>query len=198
MCFVRSLKSSAWLKYDWSVLCLLENPSTIHPTTRPTHSITELMRKTRFSKDEIRHLYRTFKQVRFSISTFSRWWSSASFQDSPSGEVTKTRFATIFGTLFPSGGRRRSIVCDEKENCVLLARMLSLLIICFPKYWSREHGLHSIRRSDFHSLHSRPRFNGRSSRLDLRFVRYQQRWQSDSNSWAQLRLSFFCSHFTLT
>ncbi|CAF2827485.1 unnamed protein product [Rotaria sp. Silwood2] len=57
----------------------------VHPISRPTCSITELMKKTNFSKDEIRHLYRTFKQ------------------DSPSGQVTKEHFASVFTTLFPTG-----------------------------------------------------------------------------------------------
>ncbi|CAF0978073.1 unnamed protein product [Rotaria sordida] len=60
--------------------------ATIIPTVRrPTCSIAELMRKTNFSKEEIRHLYRRFKQ------------------DCPSGEVSKTHFTTIFSTLFPGG-----------------------------------------------------------------------------------------------
>ncbi|CAF1037324.1 unnamed protein product [Rotaria sordida] len=56
-----------------------------HPISRPTCSITDLMKKTNFSKEEIRHLYRTFKQ------------------DSPSGQVSKERFVSIFTTLFPTG-----------------------------------------------------------------------------------------------
>ncbi|CAF1344584.1 unnamed protein product [Adineta steineri] len=62
-----------------------KNNSAISPISRPTCSITELMRKTNFSKDEIRHLYRTFKQ------------------DSPSGQVSKEHFASIIATLFPTG-----------------------------------------------------------------------------------------------
>ncbi|CAF2601178.1 unnamed protein product [Rotaria sp. Silwood2] len=57
----------------------------VHPISRPTCSIMELMKKTNFSKDEIRHLYRTFKQ------------------DSPSGQVSKEHFASVFTTLFPTG-----------------------------------------------------------------------------------------------
>lgn len=41
----------------------IENTPAIHPISRPTCSIAELMKKTKFSKEEIRHLYRTFKQV---------------------------------------------------------------------------------------------------------------------------------------
>ncbi|CAF3529426.1 unnamed protein product [Rotaria sordida] len=63
-----------------------ENATIIPTVRRPTCSIAELMRKTNFSKEEIRHLYRRFKQ------------------DCPSGEVSKTHFTTIFSTLFPGGG----------------------------------------------------------------------------------------------
>ncbi|CAF0935378.1 unnamed protein product [Rotaria sordida] len=62
-----------------------ENATIIPTVRRPTCSIAELMRKTNFSKEEIRHLYRRFKQ------------------DCPSGEVSKTHFTTIFSTLFPGG-----------------------------------------------------------------------------------------------
>ncbi|UJR28754.1 hypothetical protein I4U23_009980 [Adineta vaga] len=62
-----------------------KNPAAKHLVRRPTCTIAELMGKTKFSKDEICHLYRTFKQ------------------DCPSGEVSKAHFAAIFATLFPSG-----------------------------------------------------------------------------------------------
>ncbi|UJR20814.1 hypothetical protein I4U23_023926 [Adineta vaga] len=62
-----------------------ENATATSPISRPTCSIAELMKKTKFSKEQIRHLYRTFKQ------------------DSPSGQVSKEHFASIFATLFPTG-----------------------------------------------------------------------------------------------
>ncbi|CAF3928239.1 unnamed protein product [Rotaria sp. Silwood2] len=62
-----------------------KNATTVQPVRRPTCSIAELMRKTNFSKDEIRHLYRRFKQ------------------DCPSGEVSKAHFSSVFSTLFPGG-----------------------------------------------------------------------------------------------
>ncbi|CAF3432177.1 unnamed protein product [Rotaria sp. Silwood1] len=62
-----------------------ENATSIQPVRRPTCSIAELMRKTHFNKDEIRHLYRRFKQ------------------DCPSGEISKTHFSSVFSTLFPGG-----------------------------------------------------------------------------------------------
>lgn len=62
-----------------------ETSTPIHPISRPNCTINELINKTKFSKEEIRHLYRTFKQ------------------DSPSGQVNKEHFAAIFSTLFPTG-----------------------------------------------------------------------------------------------
>jgi hypothetical protein len=47
------------------ILFFIESSTTVHPISRPTCSISELMKKTNFSKEEIRHLYRTFKQVKF-------------------------------------------------------------------------------------------------------------------------------------
>ncbi|CAF3188863.1 unnamed protein product [Rotaria socialis] len=62
-----------------------ENPASINPVRKPTCSMADLLRKTSFTKDEIRHLYRSFKQ------------------DCPSGEVSKAHFSSIFSTLFPGG-----------------------------------------------------------------------------------------------
>ncbi|CAF0814664.1 unnamed protein product [Adineta steineri] len=62
-----------------------ENSNAKSPARRPTCSIKELMQRTKFSKDEVCHLYRTFKQ------------------DCPSGEITKAHFTSIYSTLFPSG-----------------------------------------------------------------------------------------------
>jgi len=47
------------------ILFFIESSTAVHPISRPTCSISELMKKTNFSKEEIRHLYRTFKQVKF-------------------------------------------------------------------------------------------------------------------------------------
>ena len=63
-CFVFSFRSRRDERVEYLLCCLvLEGPSAVHPISRPTSSITELMKKTRFTKDEIRHFYRTFKQV---------------------------------------------------------------------------------------------------------------------------------------
>ena len=44
-------------------LFVLEGSSATNPISRPICSITDLMKKTRFTKEEIRHFYRSFKQV---------------------------------------------------------------------------------------------------------------------------------------
>ncbi|CAF1064757.1 unnamed protein product [Adineta ricciae] len=62
-----------------------KNTAAVSPISRPSCSITELVKKTNFSKEQIRHLYRTFKQ------------------DSPSGQVSKEHFVSIISTLFPTG-----------------------------------------------------------------------------------------------
>ncbi|CAF1107014.1 unnamed protein product [Rotaria magnacalcarata] len=68
---------------------LKKNATPSHPISRPACSVAELMKRTKFSRDQIRHLYRTFKQ------------------DSPSGQVNREQLAMVFATLFPTGESHR-------------------------------------------------------------------------------------------
>ncbi|CAF0790106.1 unnamed protein product [Didymodactylos carnosus] len=68
-------------KKNLSVIC----------TYRPKASITELMRITKFQKDELQHLYRSFKQ------------------ECPAGTVTKEKFTSVFSVMFPNGASYRYI-----------------------------------------------------------------------------------------
>lgn len=106
----------------------------------------------------------------------------SSSKDSPSGEVTKTRFATIFGTLFPSGGGRKLRRLFPSISKWSIFRMFSLLVIHFSKHRSIQHGFYSFRRSSFQFIDFDSRHNRRKTRLDFRSLRFKQRRKTHENS----------------
>jgi hypothetical protein len=70
-----------------------------HPRT-----IEEIMKCTRFSKSEIRLLYRTFKQVEryFSYLSFKNIFCS---KECPGGNVSEERLRGIYLQFFPQGSK---------------------------------------------------------------------------------------------
>ena len=119
--------------------------SAVHPISRPTSSIMDLMKKTGFSKEEIRHLYRTFKQV----NTFH-------------GEEFFELIVILFRIVHQVKSVKnilhqysqhyfQRVVCHFMSKISLFIqsfRMLSLLRISISKYRSFKFGYHSFRRFD--------------------------------------------------
>lgn len=75
--------------------------------------IEELVKATRFSRKEIQHMYRGFKQVTFFIVKICSYKTVMLFhyvyinskKECPSGIVNEQMFKEIYAQFFPQGGR---------------------------------------------------------------------------------------------
>ncbi len=75
-------------------------------------SLEEIMKCTRFSKSEIRLLYRSFKQV-WILYGFSYCYYSIFEKECPGGNVTEERLREIYLQFFPQGSKRVKKDCSH-------------------------------------------------------------------------------------
>ena len=175
---------------------VLDSTPAAPPVYRPNCSIAELMRKTNFSKDEIRHLYRTFKQVEW-LRRIRRLASTA--PTDRSRIVHRVKWAKVILHRFWArcflAEVGNLLSADDIEWVTLHCRMLPLCSVSFPKHRSMQHGLHPIRRHSQYAFDSRSWLDRRSIGLDLRLVRLEQRWQINKSSWETSDTCLSCSEW---
>lgn len=169
------------------ICLLLETNGTTSNSTmderKVPKSLEEIVRLTKFTKSEIRLLYKGFKQVRWHVRVWCFLWFFFLFsfvEECPSGAVTEREFQTIYSHFFPHGNCQNYTsflfrLLDRRKRMYFTFEVRSFLLDK-RSTWSLAQIIEGLCWS---FIYSRTRKCQRKITLDLSFLWYWWWWQID-------------------